>query len=62
LVREIVACPEIYIDNYELDLIDAIRPAFNKLWNAVGHLRCERYDDLARWKASNPYALNWTSY
>ena len=59
LAREIVACPEIYIDNFELDLIDAMRPAFNTLWNAVGRLRCERYDDLAKWKASDPYALNW---
>jgi hypothetical protein len=60
LAREIVAFPEIYIDNFEPDLIDAMRPAFNTLWNAVGHLRCERYDDLAKWKASDPYALNWT--
>lgn len=60
LAREIVACPEIYIDNFELDLIDAMRPAFNTLWNAVGHLRCDRYDELAKWKASNPYALNWS--
>jgi Schlafen, AlbA_2 len=31
LGREIVACPEIYVDNFELDLIDAMRPAFNTL-------------------------------
>jgi hypothetical protein len=61
-VREIVACPEIYIDNFQVDLIDAMRPAFNTLWNAVGHLQCERYNDLARWKESNPYALDWRSY
>jgi Putative DNA-binding domain len=60
LTREIVACPEIYIDSFEIDLIDAMRPAFNTLWNAVGHLRCERYDDLTKWKASNPYALKWS--
>jgi hypothetical protein len=56
---EIVTCPETYIDDFEIDLIDAMRPAFNTLWNAVGHLRCERYDYLAKWKASDPYALNW---
>ena len=59
LAREIVACPEVYIDNFEIDLIDAMRPAFNTLWNAVGQMRCDRYDDLVNWKASNPYALNW---
>jgi hypothetical protein len=55
--REIVVCPEIYIDNFELDLVDAMRPALNTLWNAFGRLQCERYDNLARWKASDPYAL-----
>jgi hypothetical protein len=59
LGREVVGCPEIYIDNFDPDLIEAMRPAFNTLWNAVGHLRCERYDDINRWRASNPYALNW---
>jgi Putative DNA-binding domain len=59
LGREIIACPEIYIDNFELDLIDAMRPAFNTLWNAVGHAHCERYYHLAKWKSSDPYALNW---
>ena len=61
LAREIVACPEIYVDNFELDFIDAMRPAFNTLWNAVGHPQCDRYDDIAKWKASNPYKLDWGS-
>jgi hypothetical protein len=62
LGREVVACPEIYIDSFDSDLIEDMRPAFNTLWNAVGHLRCERYDDIGRWRASSPYAMNWGSY
>jgi hypothetical protein len=62
LGREIVVCPEIYIDSFEVDLIDAMKPAFNTLWNAVGHLECERYSDIELWKASDPYNMNWRSY
>jgi len=59
LSREIVSMPEIYIDNFDIDVIDVMRPAFTALWNAVGFLRCDRYDDIASWKASNPYVLWW---
>ncbi|ACB95926.1 putative transcriptional regulator [Beijerinckia indica subsp. indica ATCC 9039] len=59
LSREIVSVPEIYIDDFNVDVIDVMRPAFTTLWNAVGFLSCNRYDDLARWKSSNPYALTW---
>jgi hypothetical protein len=59
LGREIVALPEIYVDNFGADVIDVMRPAFNTLWNAVEFLGCDRYDDLPKWKASNPYALSW---
>ena len=59
LSREIVSMPEIYIDKFDVDVIDAMRPAFNTLWNAVGFMSCDRYDDVARWKASNPYELWW---
>jgi hypothetical protein len=57
--REIVSLPEIYIDNYNIDVIDSMQPAFNILWNAFGFPRCNRYDDVDKWKASNPYALTW---
>jgi len=60
LSREIVSLPEIYIDDFDVDVIDVMRPAFNTLWNAVGFMSCDRYNDLARWKSSNPYALTWT--
>ena len=51
--------PEIYIDNFDVDVIDVMRPAFTTLWNAVGFSSCDRYNDVAKWKGSNPYALRW---
>jgi Putative DNA-binding domain len=44
LGREIVALPEIYIDDFDVDIPTALRPVFNVLWNAVGLLQCEIYD------------------
>jgi hypothetical protein len=59
LSREIVAMPEIYIDNYDVDVIDVMRPAFTTLWNAVGFLECDRYSEVPKWKAENPYSIRW---
>jgi len=57
LSREIVSMPETYIDQFDVDVIDVMQPAFTTLWNAFGFQNCDRYNDVARWKASNPYAL-----
>jgi len=59
LSRETVSMPEIYVDDFDADVIDVMRPAFTALWNAFGFLSCDRYDDVPKWKASNPYALMW---
>jgi Putative DNA-binding domain len=59
LSREIVSMPEIYIDRFDVDVIDVMRTALTTLWNAVGFQSCDRYNDLAKWKDSNPYALTW---
>jgi hypothetical protein len=59
LSREIVSLPEIYVDKYDVDVIDVMRPAFTTLWNGFGFLTCDRYGDVQKWKASDPYALNW---
>lgn len=59
LSREIVSLPEVYIDTFDVDVIDAMRPAFNTLWNAFGFVACDRYNNLEQWKASDPYALRW---
>ncbi len=58
-LRRIVSLPEIYVDSHDVDVIDELRPAFNTLWNAFGFLECDRYNDLEKWKASNPYELSW---
>jgi hypothetical protein len=57
--REIVAAPEIYIDDFSADVIDVMRPALNTIWNAYGFSYCDRYANVDAWKASNPYALRW---
>lgn len=51
LSREIVSMPEVYIDQFNVDVIDVMQPAFTTLWNAFGFQSCERYNDVARWKA-----------
>jgi hypothetical protein len=48
LSREIVSMPEIYIDKFDVDVIDVMRPAFTTLWNAFGFQSCDRYDDVTR--------------
>ncbi|SIO59849.1 AlbA family DNA-binding domain-containing protein [Paraburkholderia phenazinium] len=51
--REIVALPEIYLDNYDVDVPAVLRPVFNVLWNAVGLHRCDMYDSQGEWRGSN---------
>ncbi len=59
LKREIISAPEIYIDDFDADAIDAMQPAFNTIWNAYGFPSCDRYASVEAWKASTPYALRW---
>ncbi|MDD2766035.1 MAG: ATP-binding protein [Opitutaceae bacterium] len=59
LGREIIALPETYIDDLAVDVIDVMKPALTALWNAFGFIGCERYNDVAKWKAGNPYSLFW---
>lgn len=59
LSREIVSMPEIYIDKFDVDVIDVMRPALTTLWNAVGFQSCDRYNEIAKWRSSDPYALTW---
>lgn len=55
--REIVTVPEVYIDSFDVDVIDVMEPALNAIWNAVGQIQCDRYSDKAKWKSQNPYDL-----
>jgi hypothetical protein len=50
LNREILALPELYIDNFRPDVPALMRPVFNMLWNAFGFQQCDMYDDQGQWK------------
>jgi hypothetical protein len=50
LNRDILALPEIYIDNFKTDVPTLMRPVFNMLWNAFGFQRCEMYDGQGVWR------------
>jgi hypothetical protein len=50
LNREILALPEVFIDNFKVDVPTLIRPVFNMLWNAFGLQRCDMYDGQGQWR------------
>lgn len=50
LNREILALPELYIDNFGADVPALTRSVFNLLWNAFGFQQCEMYDGQGVWK------------
>jgi hypothetical protein len=50
LNREVLALPELYIDNFRIDVPVLMRPVFNMLWNAFGFQQCEMYDEQGAWK------------
>jgi hypothetical protein len=50
LNREILALPEVHIDNFRTDVPTLMRPVFNVLWNAFGFQQCEMYDGQGVWK------------
>lgn len=49
--QETLPLPEIVIDDYgsEEDYHQAMRPAFDALWNAAGYASCHFFDDEGRW-------------
>jgi len=50
LNREILALPELCIDNFRADVPALMRPVFNMLWNGFGFQQCEMYDGQGVWK------------
>jgi hypothetical protein len=48
LGREIAAFPEIFVDDFSVDVPAAIRPVFNVVWNAFGFDQCEMYDGQSK--------------
>jgi hypothetical protein len=48
LGREIATFPELYVDNFDVDVSTVMRPVFNVVWNAFGRPSCEIYDDQGK--------------
>jgi hypothetical protein len=49
LVDDIVALPEIVIDNARVDVPKIVRPLLNFAWNAFGQPQCTMYDGQGVW-------------
>jgi hypothetical protein len=49
--RDVLELPEIMIDRFgtELEYHDAVRPAFDALWNTAGFSRSHYFDESGRW-------------
>jgi hypothetical protein len=54
LQRDVVALPEVYIENFDVDVPAIMRPVFNTLWNAFGFAHCDMYNDRGNWKGRPP--------
>jgi hypothetical protein len=50
LGHEIAPFPEIYVDSFDVDVPDIMRPVFNMVWNAFGLLQCDMYDSQGKWR------------
>ncbi|RDJ10086.1 hypothetical protein B5K05_13200 [Rhizobium phaseoli] len=48
--REILAVPEILLNEADPDISALMLPAFDMLWNAFGRERCDAYDAAGRWR------------
>jgi hypothetical protein len=48
--RDELLVPEVKIEGYDTDIPKAIRPAFDRVWNAAGWPRSPNYDEEGNWK------------
>ncbi|VBT21506.1 AlbA family DNA-binding domain-containing protein [Burkholderia pseudomallei] len=51
--RNIIALPNVYLEDYDVDVPTVLRPIFNVLWNAVGLLQCDMYDNHGQWRKND---------
>lgn len=51
--RNIIALPNVYLEDYDVDVPAVLRPIFNVLWNAVGLLQCDMYDNHGQWRKND---------
>jgi hypothetical protein len=47
--HDLIDLPEVVIDPLDAPVDDIVRPMLDVLWNAVGHERCQRYDESGKW-------------
>lgn len=47
--RDVVPAPEVFVDDWDIDVPAVLRPALDAIWNAGGHARCDLYDAEGRW-------------
>jgi hypothetical protein len=50
LLQDIVALPEVHIENFSPDVPTVMQPILNILWNAFGFLKCDMYDQHGQWQ------------
>ncbi len=47
--RDNLLVPEVFIETYDIDPAEALRPCFDSIWNACGFPRSLNYDDHGEW-------------
>jgi hypothetical protein len=49
LGRQFVILPDVQVTDAQTDVLSAMRPLFNVLWNAFGSMNCDLYDQHGKW-------------
>jgi hypothetical protein len=47
--RDDLLVPAVKVESYDVDIYQAMRPAFNRVWNAAGWARSRSYDENGNW-------------
>lgn len=49
--RDILQLPEVFIESYDIEVKDILRPLFDLVWNACGYERSYNFDEQGNWVA-----------
>lgn len=49
--RDILQLPEVFIESYDFEVKDILRPLFDLVWNACGYERSYNFDEQGNWVA-----------
>jgi hypothetical protein len=47
--RDVIQAPEVILEEWDVDLLSALRPALDTVWNAAGLARCDLYGADGSW-------------